>query len=163
MKRLLLTICLLLAFSGMAMAQATPGPTLPGAVSVTNTVERADSCNQVQHSHTTGATITLTVGVAGGPQGIAAICAIDIANVQDATGVAAAAATFITTTGINGSPQYVVASGTASAGLESPFKMINFTAPLKSAQSGTNVTFVLPTFATHQTISVNVYFRLVAQ
>lgn len=159
MKRFAFVVFFILALSASMFAQATQGPTLPNAVPVVSPAERSDACNLVQHSHSTGATITLTAGTAGGPQGSIYICGIDIMNAQG-TAVTAAAPTFITTTGINGSPQYMVASGPAAAGTASPVASFQFSAPLKSATSGTNVTFVLPSFITNQTISVNIYYRL---
>jgi hypothetical protein len=163
MKRLLLISLLMLGLAVGGFAQATQGPTLPGAVPTVQPVERADAATNVQHSHSSAATITLTAGAAGSNTQSIYITGIDITNCMDATGATPAAQTFITTTGINGSPQYQLGSGNTNAaflGTCIPTSVIPFTAPVKNSAPGTNVTFVLPTFATHQTVSVNVYFRL---
>lgn len=155
----LLVVLFLLAFAGLAQAQnGTQGPSSPGAVPVAPPVERADACNQVAHSHSTGATLTLTAGGAGTSSGSIYICGMDITNCQGSA-VTAAAPTFITTTGINGNPQFMIGSGPATAGTCTATPIPEWTAPLKSATSGTNVTFVLPAFITNQTVSVNVYYR----
>ncbi len=155
----LLAVVLSLGVASGAWAQATQGPTITGAVPIVQPVERPDVATNVQHSHSTGATLTLTAGPAGSTTGSIYVTGIDISNCQG-TAVAAAAPTYMTTTGINGSPQYQVGSGAVLAGSCAPTQTISFTAPLKSATSGTNVTFVLPTFVTNQVVSVNVYYRL---
>lgn len=157
--RALLVATALLLLPIAAHAQATPGNAPPGAVLTVGTVERADAANLVQHSHTTGATLTITVGSTGSSTQTAYITGLDISNCQG-TAVTAAAPTYITTTGINGNPQYQVGSGPATAGTCTPTSSIQFTAPLKNATPGTNVTFVLPAFITNQVVSVNVYYRL---
>lgn len=158
MKRILLLVLVILSFSTISFAQATPGPAPAGAVTVVSTVERADAATNVQHSHTTGATITLTSGLVGSPSQSIYVTGLDISNCQG-TAVTAAAPTYMTTTGINGSPQYQIGSGPATAGTCSPTSVITFSAPLKSQTPGTNITFVLPSFITNQVISVNVYYR----
>lgn len=161
MKRIVLVFLIALALlPARAFAQAQSGPTPPGALGVVVLpVERSDAAAAVGHSHTTGATITISAGTAGSPTQSVYITGLDISNCQG-TAVTAAAPTYITTTGLNGSPQYQVGSGPATAGTCTPTSVINFTAPLKSATPGTNVTFVLPSFITNQVISVNVYYRL---
>lgn len=159
MRRVFASLFLLLGLSSAAFAQATQGPTPPGAVGVALPAERSDAATNVQHSHTTGATITLTAGTPGGPQQSIYVTGLDISNCQGSA-VTAAAPTYITTTGINGSPQYQVGSGSATAGLCTPTSVLTFTAPLKSATPGTNITFILPSFITNQVVSVNVYYRL---
>lgn len=159
MKRGLLILVLLLV-PVLAQAQATSGPSAPGAVPIVQPVERADAATSVGHSHTTGATITISAGTVGSPTQRVYITAIDVSNCQGAAAVTAAAPTYITTTGINGAPQYQVGSGPATAGICTPTSVMAFTAPIQSATPGTNVTFVLPAFVTNQTVSVNVYYRL---
>lgn len=160
MKKILFSLFLTLALlPGVAHAQATPGVGVPGAVDVRLPAERADVSNLVQHTHTTGTTLTLTAGAAGGPQQHIYINAIEISDCEG-TAVTAAAPTFITTTGINGNPQYMVGSGPATAGTCTPTPIINFATPLQNATPGTSVTFVLPSFITNQVVSVNVYYRL---
>lgn len=159
MKRLILTICFTLAFTAMVFGQATQGPTSPGAVPIAPPAERADAATLIQHSHSSAGTITLSAGPAGTATGSIYVTGLDISNCQGSA-VTAAAPTYITTTGLNGSPQYQVGSGPATAGTCTPTSVISFSAPLKSATSGTNVTFVLPSFIANQTVSVNVYYRL---
>lgn len=153
-------VTLVLGCATQAFAQAQAGPVPPGALgTVVLPVERSDAATNVQHSHTTGATITLPAGAAGTNTQTIYITGLDISNCQG-TAVTAAAPTYITTTGLNGAPQYQVGSGPATAGTCTPTSVLNFTAPLKSATPGTNVTFVLPAFVTNQVVSVNVYYRL---
>ena len=114
---------------------------------------RADAAVQVATSASSAATITITP-----PSGqYVYIVGADISNCGDATGVTAAATTNITTTNLNGLT-WLMGSGTgAGACVTPPFP--NFgPGGLKSAQAGTAVTFVLPTFATHQTIRLNVTY-----
>jgi hypothetical protein len=120
-------------------------------------VLRADprSATAAGHSHTSAATITLTptAGL------YVYITGLDISNCEGATTVAVANPTYITTTNLTGSPQYQVGSGPGtSPGVCSPASEFAFAAPLKAAAVTTAVTFVLPTFITNQTVSVNVYW-----
>jgi hypothetical protein len=161
MRRILLYAALLTLLPTLVLAQGTAGPTPPGAVAVVLPAERSDAATSVQHSHTTGATMTLTAGAIGSPSQSIYITGIDISNCEGATTVTVANPTYITTTGINGSPQYQVGSGPGTApGVCSPTQSITFSAPLKSQTPGTSVTIVMPAFITNQTVSVNVYYRL---
>lgn len=148
----LLSILLLVGLIAVAYAQST------GDVSSTRvqqSSQRLDAALAAQHSHTSAATLTL----AAPPGQYVYITGLDISNCEGATTVTVAAPTYITTTGISGSPQYQVGSGPGTApGVCSPTPPIDFATPLKSQTAGTNVTFVLPTFITNQTISLNVYY-----
>jgi hypothetical protein len=118
------------------------------------------AATNVQHSHTSAATMTLT---ANGSNYVY-VTGFDISNCEGATTVTVANPTYVTTTGITGSPQYQVGSGPGTApGVCSPVSSVNFAYPVKSSTPGTNVTFVLPTFATNQTVSINVYYYLSPQ
>lgn len=153
MKRLLGLVFALALLATPVRAQSTGDTT---ATRVQQSAQRLDAAVQVQHSHTSAATLTLTVP---GDQFVY-ITAIDISNCEGGTTVAVANPTYITSTGINGSPQYQIGSGPGTApGVCSPMPIMNFSTPLRSQTAGTNVTFVLPTFATNQTVSVNVYYR----
>lgn len=157
-----LTFAAVLALAVPTFAQ-TPGPKAVGGVDVAPPAERADAATNTQHSHSTGATITLTAGPTGGAQGTVYLTGLDISVCENGTGAAAAAPLYITTTGFNGNPQYQVAGGTNNAamlGWCSPTQTIAFSAPLKAATDGTSPTFVLPTFGSGETVSVNVYYRL---
>jgi hypothetical protein len=134
----------LLIVSLFVLALAAPGIAQEGA-----------PAQLAAHSHTSGATITLTTF----PNQSVYVTGIDITNCQG-TAVTAAAPTFITTTGLNGSPQYMVGSGPAAAGTCTPTASVSFARPIKSQTPGTNVTFVLPAFVTNQTVSVNVYYYI---
>jgi hypothetical protein len=159
-RRFVVLVVLTLGVPAFAHAQsAQQGPTPPGATAVVLPIERSDAAKLVQHSHTTGATLTLSAGAANSNTQSIYIDEIDISNCQGSA-VTPAAPTFITTTGINGNPQYMIGSGPATAGACSPTAVVNFVSPLKSATPGTNVTFVLPAFITNQTISVNVAYHL---
>lgn len=76
-----------LASAPVFAQSATPGPTPTGSVGVQLPVERADAANTVQHSHSTGATITLTAGAAGTATQYVYITGIDISNCQGAAAV----------------------------------------------------------------------------
>lgn len=109
----------------------------------------------VVHSHTSAATLTITAPPTGS---FVYVTGIDISNCAGASAVTAAAPTYITTTNLTGAPQYQLGSG-VTAGLCQPTSSgIAFTTPLRSTTAGAAVTFVLPTFATNQTVSVNVYY-----
>lgn len=107
----------------------------------------------VGYSRTSAATITIT------PQAgqYIYITGIDASDCATGTAVTAAAPTYITTTNLTGAPQYQMGSG-VTAGLCQPTLNPAWTRPLKSTTPGTAVTFVLPTFATNQVISLNVYY-----
>lgn len=81
---------------------------------------------------------------------------INISNCEDATGISAAAApTSITTTNMQGLT-YQIASGAATAG-SCPQQFTDQFAPggLKASAPGP-VTFVTPTFITHQTVTAKI-------
>lgn len=151
MKRLSILAAVLFALvlsPSIAHAQST---------SVQQSGSRLDAATNVQHSHTSAATLTIPAGT-----GYAYIVGIDIVNCAGGTAVTAAAPTFITTTNISGSPQYMVGSGvTAGLCTSSPVPVpVN---GIRSTAPNTATTFVLPTFATNQTVSVNVYYYYAAQ
>jgi hypothetical protein len=154
MLRALLALALLLA-AAPAFAQSQPGNPVP----VQQAPTRLDSASKVGHSHTASATITLP-GIGGWYIYITGIDIIDCAGATTVTGVAP---TFITTTGLVGAPQYMLGSGSAAAGQCTPTYSGNLSTPLRSATTGTDVTFVLPAFATNQTVSVNVYYDYAPQ
>lgn len=152
MTRLLPLTLVFALFSARAFAQQ---PVPAGATPVTQTTTLLTAAQAVAHSHATGVTLTITV-----PAGMFAyITGLDISDCEG-TALTAAAPTYITTTGINGSPQYQIGSGPAVAGTCSPTIAGIGTQPLKSQTAGTNVTFVLPTFVTNQVVSLNVYYYL---
>lgn len=107
------------------------------------------------HSHTSAATIT----VPAPPDSLqfVYIIGIDITNCAGASAVTAAAPTFITTTNLSGAPQYALGSG-VTAGQCTATPSVAFTNTLRATTAGAAVTFILPTFATNQTVSVNVYY-----
>ena len=119
---------------------------------VQQTPTRLDSAILVQTSATSAATITIPV-----PAGqYAYITAIDITNCAG-TAVTAAAVLSITTTNLNG-VTWTVGTG-STAGLCQPSPSAgNYSNPIKSQAPGTNVTIVLPTFTTNQTIRVTAYY-----
>lgn len=151
------------AWTPVFAQSATPGPTPTGSVGVQLPAERADAATLVGQSHSTGGTITLTVGSAGSTTQFAYITGIDV-QVCQGSAVTAAAPTFITSTGFSGTnPQYMVGSGPATAGTCNPTDHIAFSAPLRSATGGTSPVFTLPAFITNQTVNVNIYYKLGAQ
>ncbi len=142
MKRLFL-ICL---FAATLVAQ---GPT-----TVQQSPSKLDAANQASTSAATGATITIT------PNGSESvyIFEIDIQNCAGGTAVTAANPTSVTTTNLTGSPIWTIGSG-VTAGLCTQSFSVSYPTGLKSQTPGTAVTFVLPTFATNQTVRVNVVWR----
>lgn len=112
-----------------------------------------DAAVGIKTSATSAATLTLP-GVAGQ---FIYIHEMDVANCAGASAVTAAAPTTITTTNLPGSLAWTVGSG-VTAGLCQPFPTVIYPKGLKSLAAGTDVTVVLPTFATNQTIRVNVAY-----
>jgi hypothetical protein len=155
MKKLLLV--LMLALPALAFAQSA-GPTPPpGSTAVAQSSTRNDAATSVSTSSTSAQTMTLTPTNGGS----VVIYSITVQNCAGGTAVTAAAPTNITTTGLstgqgtnNGSLSILVGSG-VTAGLCQPLQPLIFPTGLRAAAPG-NVTFVLPTFATNQTISVSV-------
>lgn len=120
--------------------------------SVQQTTQRQDAATYVATSATSAATITVVVPA----NQYFYLTGVDIQNCAGASAVTAAAPTTITTTGFaNGGPSYTVGSG-VTAGLCTN-QTVSLGTPLKSSSPGTNATFVIPTFATNQTIRLNVY------
>lgn len=125
------------------------------ATRVQHSSQHLDWAQAAGHSHTTAATITLTPGTGQ----YVYVTGLDISNCEGSTTVTVANPTYITTTNLTGSPQYQIGSGPGTApGVCSPASSFAFSTPLRSTTAGTAVTFILPTFITNQTVSVNVYF-----
>ena len=154
MKKMLalsLSVAFLFA-SSVAYAQSVSVP--PGSTAVTQTATLNDAAQIVAHSHTPAATLTLT----SAPGMYVYVTGMDISNCETGTAVTAASPAYITTTGLNGSPQYQVGTGPAAAGTCSPTQNFAFVKALKAGQQGTNVTFVLPVNVANRILSVNVYY-----
>lgn len=149
MKRLILVLGLL----ALAAQAPTYAQQAQPATPVQQTATHVDSATQVTTSATSAATLTLTPNSGESVY----IHTIDISNCAG-TSAAAAAVTTITTTNITGSPAWTMGSG-ATAGLCTQAFSIQYPFGVKSATPGTAVTFVLPTFATQQTIRLNVSWR----
>lgn len=148
------TLIALLASARIAAAQQ---PVPAGSTPVTQSTTILTAASAAVHSHSTGATLTITVPA----NMFAYITGWDLSNCQTTTGVTAAAPTYITTTGIAGSPQFQLGSGAATApGTCAPTYVVSLAQPVKSQTAGTNVTFVLPAFATNQVVSMNVFYYL---
>lgn len=143
-RRKLFTKRLLACFLLLACVLFAQAPTTTQQSATT-----LDSATRVDTA-VTATTITITP-----PAGqFVYISEIDIQNCAGASAVTAAAVTTVTTTNITGSPAWTVGSGVA-AGLCTN-QVITYPKGLKSTTAGTATTFVLPTFATNQTIRVNV-------
>ena len=84
------------------------------------------------------------------------VTGIEITNCAGSSAVTAAAVTSVTTTNLGGAAWTVGSGATAGLCQPSPVNM-PLGRPIKSAVPGTAVTFVLPTFATNQTVRVSVY------
>ena len=142
---------LILAIASPVYAQATLTQQQPAHL---------DSEAQNTTFATSAGTLTLTPN--GGES--VYIYSIDVHDCSDATGATAAAVTTITTTNLSGLA-FTMGSGSVTAGalggpgLCQPDLVIAYPTGLKAQTPGTAVTFVLPTFATHQTIRLNVGWR----
>jgi hypothetical protein len=116
-----------------------------------------------QQAATQAATISSSAGtltITPSPNQYVYVTALDITNCAGASPVTAATVTTLTTTGFGGissGPIWTIGSGVA-AGLCQPTNVTPLASGLKSAAPGTAVTFVMPTFATNQTIRLNVYY-----
>ena len=142
MKRIALLMVLFVIITSQALAQT---PTQQSATDL-------QAATVVGTSASTGATITIPA-VSGS---YFYLTGMEITNCAGGTAVTAAAPTSVTTTNMGGAT-WTVGSG-VTAGLCQPSPVnIPVGRPLKSAAPGTAVTFVLPTFATNQTVRVSVY------
>jgi len=142
---------LLGAILGGALLRAQEG-TPPGSNPVTQTAARADAAIREDTSASSAATITIP---APGPGKYIYIWGVNMQNCAGASAVTAAAVTTMTTTNLTGSPAYTFGSGT-TAGACQPAQSIIYQTGLKATSPGVAVTYVLPTFATNQTIRVSV-------
>ena len=144
MKRLILFLTLALAVAAPLVAQ-TP---------IQQSPTRLDAANRVDTNVTSNTTTTLTPAAGE----IVYVYEIDISNCAGSTAVGAAATTNITTTGLTGSPIWTLGSGVAAGSCDQTISL-NYPTGMKSTTPGANVTFVIPTFATNQTIRFNVAWR----
>lgn len=110
-----------------------------------------DAATQFGTSATSAATVTLTPN--GGEY--VYLSTITVTNCAGSAAVTAAAVTSLTTTNLSGSPAWTIGSGVA-AGLCQPVLTEIFPNGFRAQTPGSAVTFVLPTFATNQTLRVNV-------
>lgn len=143
-RKLLPSLACLAALSATLYAQATLVQQQPAHL---------DAAAQVATSATGSATLTLTPN--GGE--IVYIYEIDIQNCAG-TAVTAAAQTSISTTNISGLPSFQLGSGTTT-GACAQIWSIAYPTGLKAQAPGTAVTFVMPAFATNQTVRLNVAWR----
>lgn len=146
LKRFLLALAASLFTTAFAVAQV---PT-----QVQQNPTRLDAATGYQTSAASAATITVP-GISGQ---FIYVTALDIANCASGTIVTGAAPTSLTTTNLGGA-SFQIGSGSSAAGQCTPSPTNGaFLSPVKAAQQGTNVTFVLPTFATNQTVRVGVWY-----
>lgn len=154
MKRLTLRLIPILAVLALCLAPAASAQTtssINDGQRVQHSKTHIDAATQMSTSATSAATITLT------PNGreYVYIYSITISNCAGAAAVTAAAVTTLTTTNLSGSPAWTIGSG-ATAGLCQPVIQELFPNTLSAQTPGSAVTLVLPTFATNQTLRVNV-------
>ena len=149
MRKLLIGFLALasLAFVSSAQAQVAQGNPVFWNGS------RQDVATLVATTASSATTLTITP-----PSGQSVyVTAIRVTNCAGAAAVTAAAVTSVTSTNLGGYT-YTVGSGT-TAGACAQDAVDSFSgAGLKSAQPGTAVTVVTPTFATNQTVRVSVYY-----
>lgn len=128
-----------------------------GQASVQQSATRLDVGVYVATSTTSAATITITPAAGQ----YVYVTGLDVTNCAGATAVTAAAVTLVTSTALGSgtTPVWTVGSGTTAGACQpSPVNAGVGSTPLKSNTAGTAVTFVLPTFATNQTLRVQVYY-----
>jgi hypothetical protein len=141
-----------LALAGLLVLSSLGHAQVPVQPSATN----QQAATQAATISSSAGTLTLTPS----PGQYVYVTALDIENCAGLSAVTPAVVTTITTTGFGGissGPIWTVGSG-AAAGLCQPTISPAFANGLKSAAPGTAVTFVLPTFATNQTIRLNVNY-----
>lgn len=126
------------------------------ATRVQHSAQHLDWAQAASHSHATNGVITLTAA----PNQYIYVTGLDVSNCMGAAIAAAAAPTYVTTSGVTGAPQYQIGSGPVVAGTCSPTSTFAFAMPLRSTTAGTNVVFTLPAFITNQIVSVNVYYYI---
>lgn len=151
--RTLVLVALLI--SGLLLAATAWAQSVPGTL-VQQAPTRLDAANLTGHSHTSAATISFTV-----PSGnYLYLTGVDIVDCAGGSAVTAAAPTFLTIStgsiGGPGLPQWMIGSG-ATAGLCQPGPSVEYVVPVKITPSAGTVVFTMPTFATNQTVSVNLY------
>ena len=116
---------------------------------VTHTGQHLDAAQAVSTSNTSAATLTLTP-----TSGSVYVTDVHISNCAGASAVTAAAPTSLTTTNLYGAAWQIgsgVTAGVCQPEVSDPYPL----GGLKAAAPGA-VTFVLPTFATNQTVRVQV-------
>jgi hypothetical protein len=153
MKRVVLSIVLALAALVGAAAPSsaqTASPYTPVFIPPDGSLITA--------KYATSATSASTITISPASSNFIYVTMITIENCAGAA-VTGAAPTSVTTTGLGGgtTPVWLVGS-TSTAGICNPVSGYWGGPPLKSNTQGSNVTFVLPTFATNQTIRVNVWY-----
>lgn len=142
---------IILGLAGLLLA-AMPAVVSAQAI-VQQSATRLDATTNFSGSQTSAATITISP-----PAGqFVYVTGVDIANCAGTT-VTAATPLTITTTGLGGgtTPVYLVGT-TGTAGMCNPGPAPLVT-PIKSNTPGANITFVLPTFTTQQTVRANIWY-----
>lgn len=145
---------LLVAALLLGMAAAVPYAQTVGGTLVYTASSRQDVTTNFATSATSAATITIS------PPGnqYVYITGIEVMNCAGTT-VTSASPLSLTTTGLGGGTTPVWTLGTTgTAGMCNPAVTSSYYIPIKSNAPGTNVTFVLPTFTTQQTVRVNVWY-----
>jgi non-ribosomal peptide synthetase component E (peptide arylation enzyme) len=159
MKHLKEIVCRLFVLgvllAGLAVtAQAQQAAQAPNVTQVQQSASKQDVATFEFTSASTGATISIP---AQSNQSIY-ITRVRIENCAGASAVTAAAVTTVTTTNLGGpgaTPVYTLGSGTTAGQCQGEI-IDTYPTGLKNTVSGTAVTYVLPTFATNQTVRVSV-------
>lgn len=138
---------------GLAAAAVIAQQAQPATV-VQHVQTRLDSATRVDTNVTSASTTTLTPNAGESVY----VEEVDVHSCAGGSAVTAAAPTTVTTTNLVGSPAFTVASG-ATAGVCTQTLVVQYPFLLKSQTPGTAVTFVMPTFATNQTVRLNVAWR----
>lgn len=155
-RRLLFSVLIvMLATLPVTLASGQNLQQAPGAA-VTQTAARSDVANLIATTVSSATTLTLTP--ANGES--VYVYHVHITNCAGASAVTAAAVTTVTTTNIGGgtTPAWTVGSGT-TAGACQPTISESYPTGLKGNSPGVAVTFVTPTFATNQSIRLQVAWR----
>lgn len=144
-----------LALMALAPAMATAQQNAPGTP-ITLTGARGDPAVNISTTASSATTLTLTPAVGEHVY----VYSIHISNCAGDTAVTAAAVTTVTSTAIGGgtTPAWTMGSGVAAGNCTQVFSN-TYPTGLKGNVAGTAVTFVTPTFATNQTIRLQIAWR----
>jgi hypothetical protein len=149
MRRLIVALLGLIAFTGAAFAQATP---------VQQAASRLDAAVGVAFAQAAvAAQSTATIVVPAGQY--AYITGVSMDTCANGTGTTALANVNYTSTNIQSTPSWGVSFAAVANTCATPIRE-SYGTPLKSSQAGVNVTVVSPTGGAGNQFTIRVYFYL---